>query len=79
MVTTEAGKRLLDAPWMLLPGQPLMADQIAAIEAEAVGDERARIVAAVRRLDPDAYADDGDARTAINILDDVLATIEGTT
>lgn len=32
---TESGRQLLAAPWRLLPGQPLMADFILAIEAEA--------------------------------------------
>ena len=40
---TEAGKRLLGGSWKLGPGQPLMADHIAAIEAEAIEAERERI------------------------------------
>lgn len=40
---TAAGRRLLAAPWMLLPGQPLMDDMIADIETEAVEAERKRI------------------------------------
>jgi hypothetical protein len=57
-MTTEAGKRLLGGIWHEFSADP--EDMIAAIEAEAIAAERARIAAAVRdmRWAPDSDEDE---------------------
>lgn len=51
-------------------------EAIATCRTEAISAERARIVAAVLEIHPDDYAeDDGDARTAVNILERVLDVV----
>jgi len=50
--TTAAGKRLLDAGVVYRSWYPVERETIAAIEAEAVAVERARIAEAMRELEP---------------------------
>ena len=81
-LTTQAGWALLAAPWMLLPGQPLMKDSIAAIEAEARRDALDAVRAAVEpfyscRCGPSftargRHATSCDAET----VEDILAVID---
>ncbi len=69
--------RLVSADAVPVDAERLRAQaDIDAIEAEIEAAARARITAAVRRIDPDDYADGEDARTAVNILDHVIALVE---
>jgi hypothetical protein len=75
--TTAAGRALLAAPWMLLPGQPLMGDQITAIEAEAVAAAMASLREEVDGLLTRGEWDSGRAvLTKFLARDAVLAAID---
>lgn len=80
---TAAGRALLAAPWMLLPGAPLMADMVTAIEAEAaaaaLSAARAKVEAVVLLPSDrtDYFEGAADWRQRALAAIDELAALEG--